>query len=217
MACRSPISSWTAGAGRWRPASSAGAGTGSVSPSVAHDARRPVVIDPVIAFSSYLGGGVIDRTAAVAVDPSGALYVLGHSNSPDFPAAGGLQATNAGDYDVVVSKISADGSTLLFSTYLGGTAAEEAGGIALDGQGNIVVTGSTYSFDFPVRNAIRPKNADDGNPVCASSCSRRDAFVAKLNPLGSDLVFSTYYGTSTLARPRLRIRLGQGCHSRRRR
>ena len=151
-----------------------------------YDTGRPLVIDPVLAYSTYLGGSGDDVAQDVAVDASGNAYVTGSTTSTNFPTASPLQPTLSGDRDVFVTKLNAAGSALVFSTYLGGSSTEFGGGIAVDASGNVYVTGQTFSTDFPTVSAVQPTFGG----------SDRDAFVAKLNAAGSALVYSTYLGGS---------------------
>jgi membrane-bound inhibitor of C-type lysozyme len=151
-----------------------------------YDTSRPLVIDPVLSYSTYLGGGG-DEGRSVAVDPkTGDALITGTTNATSFPTANPLQANGAGDYDVFVTRLSADGSALLFSTYLGGSGADSGNGIAVDpNTGQAIVTGTTVSTDFPTVN-----------PLQASNGGTNDAFVARLSADGSALLFSTYLGGS---------------------
>ena len=124
------------------------------------------------------------------MDADGNSYVTGLTNSVDFPTAAALQGTNLGGFDAFVTKLSPDGSSLVFSTYFGGTANENVdpfgnifGGLAVDSARNVYVTGYTDSRDFPLVAPISVQNAGNG-----------DAFVAKLNPGGNGLIYSTYLG-----------------------
>src|SRR5258708_4792716 len=144
-----------------------------------------------LVYSTYLGGSGADYGYGIAVDSAGNAYITGNTNSTNFPTMNALQATYGGGYDdAFVAKISPNGSALLYSTYLGGSGRDEAGGIAVDGAGNAYVTGFTYSANFPV-------TAGAFQTVCngGSNCySLYDAFVSKLNPVGSALVYSTFLG-----------------------
>jgi hypothetical protein len=150
----------------------------------AYDPAQALVIDPVVAWSTYLGSRKQDEAYAVAVDADGNVYVTGATRFSDFPVANAFDTYNGGDYDVFVSKISADGQTLLYSTFLGSTGFEYGTGIAVDGAGHILVSGYTSSPDFPTRNAAR------------GYAGGGDAFLAKLTADGSALIWSTYLGGS---------------------
>jgi hypothetical protein len=148
-----------------------------------YDPALPLVIDPTLVYKTAFGGSSNDLNRAIAVDAQGNAYVAGVTASLDFPVVNPFQGSNAGSNDGYIAKLSADGTTILYATYLGGTSFDVIYGIALDGAGNIYVAGLTGSSDFPTRNPIQPQNAGGG-----------DAFVAKLNPSGSNLVYSTYLG-----------------------
>jgi hypothetical protein len=122
----------------------------------------------------------------LAIDNERNVYVTGQTFSSDFPTVNPLQATPAGFIDVVAAKIKADGSALVYSTYLGGRGFETPSGIAVDGSGCLYVTGNTDSTDFPTANPLKPTVADGDS----------DAFVTKIGADGSSLVYSTYLGGS---------------------
>ena len=105
-----------------------------------------------VAYSSYLGGNDADSAFSVAIDASGNAYVAGDSRSYNFPVRNALRAQNAGGQDGFLTKISPAGQ-IVFSTYLGGSADDHAGSVAVDSSGQAHVTGSTYSRDFPVVQA----------------------------------------------------------------
>ncbi|MET0624693.1 MAG: carboxypeptidase regulatory-like domain-containing protein [Pyrinomonadaceae bacterium] len=158
-----------------------------------YDKSLPLVIDPVVSYSTYLGGGA-DSAYSVAVDAEGNAYVTGSAESWDFPVTGdALQPTRGGNAphrmasDAFVAKLNPSGTALLYSTYLGGNGDEEAGmSIAVDGSGQIHVAGFTNSADFPTTpGAFR--NASAGG---------RELFVAKLDAAGASLAYSTYLGGS---------------------
>jgi hypothetical protein len=150
----------------------------------AYDQTRPLVIDPVLSYSTYLGGtGALAN--AVAVDGAGAVYLTGVTTT-DFPTtAGSAQPMTGGIFDAFVTKLSADGSALVYSTYLGGSQVETGRGIAVDASGNAYVVGTTLSPDFPTANPLQP---------ALGSAAGGNAFVAKLDPAGSALIYSTYLG-----------------------
>jgi len=151
----------------------------------AYDPTRTLVVDPVLVYSTYLGGSAGDAGYAIAVDASGNAYVTGETHSTNFPTASPLQAATGGGDDAFVAKLNPAGSALVYSTYLGGGLDEYGSGIAVDASGNAYVTGRTYSTNFPTASPLQATYGGGG-----------DAFVAKLNPLGSALVYSTYLGGS---------------------
>jgi hypothetical protein len=155
------------------------------------------VIDPVLVYSTYLGGSSSDSGISIAVDSAGNAYVTGETSSPDFPTEIPLQPVCRGFFncgDVFVAKLNAAGTALVYSTFLGGSGSggEDGGGIAVDSAGNAYVSGSTRSTDFPTVNPLQP--GFGGGNCFGIPCA--DAFVAKLNAAGSALVYSTYLGGS---------------------
>ncbi len=147
-------------------------------------ANETVVFDPVITFSSYIGGAAFDALTSVATDGSGNVYAAGWTESADFPVLNALQAGFGGSVDAVVVKVNA-ANALVYATYLGGSGDDRAFGIAVDSSGNVAVSGWSYSSNFPKVNAAQ--SAIGGG---------RDAFVAKLNPSGNTILFSTWLGGS---------------------
>ena len=151
-----------------------------------YDAGRGLVIDPVLSYSTYVGGEQWDESSAIAVDSQGNAYVAGYTSSTNFPTANPVQPAHAGGFeDAFVAKIAADGSALVYSTYLGGSGGDFGKGIAVDGKGNAYIAGETRSMDFPTANPLQP-----------ASGGLSDAFVAKIAADGSALVYSTYLGGS---------------------
>lgn len=148
-----------------------------------YDPSLPLVIDPAIVFSTYLGGSEFDSAAAVVTDAGGNIYIAGSTASVDFPR-GNLKNTNGGGVDAFVAKMSAAGQ-LLFAAYLGGRGDDRATSLSLDGNGRIWVAGWTTSTNFPL---VSPRQSMMGGP--------RDAFLAVLSPDGSTLSLSTYLGGS---------------------
>ncbi|HEU0315766.1 MAG TPA: SBBP repeat-containing protein [Solirubrobacteraceae bacterium] len=140
-----------------------------------------------LGYATVLGGASPanhgDTAFAVAVDPGGAAYVTGVTNSADLNLTHPVQASLGGGSDAFVAKIDAAGSAVVYCTYLGGAGDEIGRGIAADGDGNVYVTGQTTSSDFPT-----------ALPLQAVGGGGADAFVAKLTPDGGALVFSTYVG-----------------------
>jgi hypothetical protein len=159
----------------------------------AYDKRRPLVIDPVLAYSSYLGGSDFDNGTGIAVDAAGAAYVTGETASMDFPTTPGAFDTSPnGGSDAFVAKVAPSGASLAYSTYLGGgrDIGDRGFGIAVDAAGSAYVTGITFSADFPTTPGAFDTFLDGDN----------DGFVAKLAPSGASLVYSTYLGGSTFER-----------------
>ncbi len=160
-----------------------------------YDHSRELVIDPTLAYSTYLGGSTGDSANGIAVDATGHAYVTGSTYSSDFPTiASSYEATdpalgNANPTNVAfITKFHHDGSGLIYSTFLGGTGGDSATAIALDSAGNAYVTGTTSSNNFPVTpGAYKVNNAGDSS------------FVTKLNPTGTNLVYSTYIVASPAA------------------
>jgi len=157
-------------------------------------------------YSTFLGGKGREISSAIKVDASGAAYVAGSTGSPDFPTTPGSYDQTCGGNatcdldgspgDAFVTKLSPDGSTLGYGTYLGGTAHDGAFDLALDSAGNIYLTGSTLSDDFPPVDALQPKRADDP-ALCADLAGVcADAFITMLDASGGTLRYSTYLGGS---------------------
>jgi len=162
----------------------------------AYDKTRPLIIDPVVlAYSTFLGGSDSDGAGGIVVDADGNAYVTGGTASFDFPTtSGAFQSTFPGGFGtyVFVTKLNPTGSGLVYSTYIGGGNGYTVGrGIAVDAAGNAYITGESQSSGFPTTpGAFQPANAGvTGN-----------AFVTKLDPTGSALVYSTYLGGSAYDR-----------------
>jgi hypothetical protein len=154
----------------------------------AYDATRTLVIDPTLAYSTYLGGNALDEGRAIAVDDAGDAYVTGYTTSTNFPTTpGAFQTEPAGNADVFVAKLNDTGTALVYATYLGGRGADEGWGIAVDAAGNAFVTGDTTSRDFPTTPGAFQRQPGGGVS---------NAFVAELNATGSALVYATYLGGS---------------------
>jgi len=150
----------------------------------AYNARARLVIDPVLVYSTYFGGG-FEEGNGIAVDRAGAAYVTGDTSSVNFPIAHALQPRYGGNTDAFVVKLTPAGNALVYSTYLGGRGDDGGSRIAVDGVGAAYVTGRTSSTDFPTVHALQPRYSGS-----------QDAFVAKLTPVGNALVYSTYLGGS---------------------
>jgi hypothetical protein len=140
-----------------------------------------------LVYSTYIGGSSDDYSYGIAVDGSGNAYVTGRTKSTDYDVTpGAFQTTfGGGNTDVIVTKLNASGSGLVYSTYIGGSDDEKGSGIAVDGSGNAYVTGWTYSTDYDVT---------PGAFQTTKGLYFDDVFVTKLNANGSGLVYSTYIG-----------------------
>jgi len=157
----------------------------------AYDRTKALVIDPVLAFATYIGGTSNDVLNAVAADANGNTYVSGHTRSTDFPTQNAYDAQLAPSCvecgetsDVFISKLDASGMHLVYSTYIGGESNDSATGIAVGADGTAYLTGTTTSPDFPLVNAINAAN------------ETTNGFVARLNAAGNVLVYSTYLSGS---------------------
>ncbi len=137
-----------------------------------------------IVYSTYLGGAEADQLDAIAIDPLGALYVLSTTRSLNFPTVGALQPAIGGSSDFAVTKISPDGSTLLYSSFLGGTFEEVGSTIAVNALGAAIVGGYTVSADFPAVNSIQ--SAPQG--------FRAQIVAARVSPRGDRIEYATFVG-----------------------
>jgi Beta-propeller repeat len=152
-----------------------------------YDHRYPLVIDPGLAYSTFLGESGHDHGYGIAVDAAGDAYVTGLTESMDFPTTARAfdRSYNGRGGDAFVTKLNASGSALVYTTFLGGRRNDFGYGIAVDRAGNAYVTGSTKSRNFPTTRRAFDRSYNRGG---------WDAFVTKLNPAGTALVYSTYLG-----------------------
>lgn len=149
-----------------------------------YDPDLPLVIDPVIDYSTYFGGSGTDIGYGIAVDRNRNVYIAGQTSSLNFPTKNPVQSMRDGANDAFVTKLSADGSMVLFSTYLGGrNSGDRASALAVDKAGNVYVTGETNSLNFPLVN-----------PAQSIYRGNVDAFVVKLSIDGNVLIYSTTWG-----------------------
>ena len=150
----------------------------------AHDRRNRVIFDPVIGYSTYLGGSGESEATAIAIDSAGNSVIAGFTTSLDL-APGAVTIGQPLRTAAFVAKLTAAGNQLIFCTYLGGSLDNRALAVTVDRWNNIYVAGTTSSPDFP---AWKPLQAELQGP--------QDAFIAELNPAGNALVFSTFWGGS---------------------
>jgi hypothetical protein len=150
-----------------------------------YDPALPLIIDPPLVYADFIGGNGLDRPRRIAVDPTGAAYITGHTESGDFPTRpGSFDTMLGGARDAFVSKISADGSMLVYSSFLGGASLDVGNDIYVDATGSAYVVGETQSSGFPVTVGAFDTTWNSFN----------DAFITKLNPDGGSLAFSTFLG-----------------------
>lgn len=165
----------------------------------AYDHSKKLVIDPVLSYSTYLGGTSNDYGTAIAIDSTGSAYITGYTTSSNFPVTpGAFQSTCGGgtcsttNIDAFVTKLNSTGTGILYSTYIGGSGKDYGYGIAVDPSGDAFIAGTTFSSDFPTTAGAFQK-------ACGgSSCAGGDGFVTELNSTGSGLVYSTYLGGSSV-------------------
>ncbi len=153
-----------------------------------YDKTKTLVIDPILAYSTFLGGSRDDAAFDIAVDSSGAVYVTGETLSANFPTASPVQGSHAGltDYnDAFVTKINSSGSAIVYSTYLGGSTNDNGWGIEVDSSGVAYIAGYTDSSNFPMQS---PRQSTSGGGI--------DTVLFKLSAAGSTLLYSTYHGGS---------------------
>ena len=148
-----------------------------------YDRSRTLVIDPALAYSTYIGGAGLDLAYDIAVDNDGFAYITGQTDSADFPGPSPIQPAKSAQADAFVLKLNQAGDAVVYGAWLGGGSAEAGNEIAVDSTGAAVIVGVTSSDNFPTKNALQ-----------AVRKGTNDAFVAKLNSAGNDLIYSTYLG-----------------------
>ena len=158
-----------------------------------YNSALPLILDPVLVYSTYLGGTSGDAASAIAIDSTGDAYVAGSSDSSNFPVTtGAFQTGNDKSSPAVtafVAKLNPTGTGLIYATYLGGSTSDSADAIAVDSNGNAYVAGETESADFPVTSGSFQTTNPNGGLFYT-------AFVSKLNPTGTALLYSTFLGGS---------------------
>ncbi len=148
-----------------------------------YNTNLPLVIDPVLTYSSYLGGSATQYVNDIALDDNGNVVVAGHTRSENFPVYDPIQGTYAGEFDLYITKINTETGDILYSTYFGGSGREDNPHLVLDANDNMYVVCTAYSIDLPTVNAFQSSL----NGTC-------DAYVFKLSGNGDEILFATYYG-----------------------
>jgi hypothetical protein len=152
----------------------------------AYDETKPLIIDPVLVYSTFFGGTGTEIGYGVSVDPQGSVYITGATTSTDLPSLAAAQAQyKGGPTDAYVFKLDKTGSQLVYATYIGGSATDEGHSLAVDAGGNAYITGFTQSTDFPVAGATQGTRG-----------GLQDAYILKLNSAGTAIAFSTFLGGS---------------------
>jgi hypothetical protein len=160
-----------------------------------YDRDRELVIDPVLSYSTYLGGtghSAFDdeEVSGITVDSGGNAYVVGSTVSTNFPIVNAYKPTSNGSLDVFISKFNPSGTALIYSTYLGGDFNDEGRAIAVDANGSAYVTGESRSSNFPTTPGALQTSGESS-----------DVFVTKLNPSGNGLVYSTLLSGDRIVLP----------------
>jgi len=155
----------------------------------AYDASKPLVIDPVLVYSTYLGGVGDDEPTGIAVDGTGSVYVAGYTDSSDFLLTTLGTPAVSGNH-VLIAKLDPTGTSLVYADYIGGSGDDYAVGLALDSENNVYVTGSTTSSNFPTVS-----------PYQAVEPGSYSGFVSKISSSGSSLLYSTYVGGNGFDEP----------------
>ncbi len=155
-----------------------------------YDRSQPLVIDPTLVYSTFLGGSSGEVINKLVADNAGAVYVVGTTTSTDFPTTlGTVSNTAQGMSNIFVTKVATTGSLLTYSTYLGGSGQDFGKSIAVDSMGNVYITGDTRSADFPTYPPIGAFDTSYNGGLYGG-----DAFVVKIDTSGSVLKYATFLG-----------------------
>jgi hypothetical protein len=147
-----------------------------------YDLERTLIVDPVLEYGSYWGGSGADVPTDVTVGSDGSIYLCGHTLSSDLPLQSPYQASRGGTFDAFVARLDPAATSLVYCTYLGGSMNDKAYGMAVDAEGAAYIAGHTVSEDFPKLNALYNYEHQETH-----------GFIAKLNPSGNALLFSTHW------------------------
>ncbi len=169
-----------------------------------YDSARPLVVDPVLSYATFLGGELNDAANAIAMDAQGNLYVAGNTNSALFPEKASVKPglTNATGVAFIakINPAASGGDSLIYSSYIGGNISDQALGVAVDASNNVYIAGQTFSTDFPLKNAFQTSFNTATN--CPDAAGNKNAikcthsFVTKIAASGQALVYSSYLGGS---------------------
>jgi uncharacterized protein (TIGR03437 family) len=149
-----------------------------------YDHSEPLTVDPVILYSTFLGGPAYEVGTGIQVDSKGFMYLSMFERAPSSPTLNPFQQTSPGSYAAFVAKFTPDGQSNVYYAFAGGTGDSNTRALAVDAAGNAYLTGSTTAFDFPVKNAAQPQFGGGFN----------DAYVLKFSPDGRTILYSTYLG-----------------------
>jgi hypothetical protein len=150
-----------------------------------YDTQLPLIIDPVLTYSTWLAGSNMDTVAGIAVDTAGDIYVTGITGSADFPTKGGYNCATCSDKgNMFITKLDTTGSNLIYSTYVGGSGGDQSFGIGIDSKGNALIGGITGSSDFPLVNSY----------TTFSGFTTTYAFLLSLSADGTQLNYSSLLG-----------------------
>jgi hypothetical protein len=155
-----------------------------------YNKNHNLIIDPVITFSSYIGGSSNDYATAITHDIYGNIYLFGDTYSNNYPIINGYQQNITAQNDFFITKLTPDGKNIIFSTYLGGSGNEYSTNITVDNNLNIYITGYTTSANYPIVNGFQ----NTKGPY-------QDLVITKLNPSGSDVLYSSFLGGNDNERP----------------
>jgi hypothetical protein len=164
----------------------------------AYDTQKPLVIDPVISYLTYIGQAEVSVAGRSTVDAAGNIYLTGATSDGTWPATPGAATPNRSGFtpsNVFITKMNSAGTALLYSTFIGGTEGELGAAIAVDAQGNAYITGATNSTNYPTTPGALRTSVPPAGP---SNPDKANCFLTKLNPAGSAIVYSTYLGGSQL-------------------